>query len=548
MSPSVTPDLTIAEALALLETRPRLRELSFEEAADDNRRYVVQRPDLETMARMGLGTLPVDAIAIPPFSPMLRPDGLEIRARHDYSHQLTRYLPPFFVAALVELNDMLKREAHEGRAWKAYLIGGIVREMLLAREPLLNIGDVDVTVEGDAMALAERIAAGSKNFRLDATYPEFGTAKLEYKDRIHFDLASTRREVYRHCGALPEVIERGVPLASDVLRRDFTINALSLSLNPLGEVLDYSNGIADIQDRLIRILHPASFFEDPSRLIRALRFEASLGFERSRGTARLFGKFFEYADPVYKGGGDRVKAALKTLVTLPESPQKHKTLQHLMDEGVWRLFDMRLPAEVPAAIRLRLLHVHPHIQAAMALAPRPEDEEANDVEVELRWQISLCLWLADLDDEMREAAAHRLGLTRADRDAVERFRRYGNAVMTDLREDTPPERVWELFSPLATPAAQLSACLIHGDPPMALACYQRYRKKWANLKPELNGEDLIALGIPEGALIGMMLRKLQKAKLAGRCVSRLEEIRFVQQQLENKQDTTQKDIPQDVPK
>ena len=147
--------------------------------------------------------------------------------------------------------------------------------------------DVDVTLEGDAIALADFLTEHSRNFRVMERYPEFGTAKVQYKDSLSFDFASTRRETYAHCGAMPMVVERGVPLMNDVIRRDFTVNTLAFSIHDLGQVLDYVNGLDDIQKRVLRVLHPVSFFEDPSRILRALKFCARFDLTLSPETERL---------------------------------------------------------------------------------------------------------------------------------------------------------------------------------------------------------------------------------------------------------------------
>ncbi len=168
----------------------------------------------------------------------------------------------------------------EGLGFKAYLVGGVVRDILLGKE----VWDVDFVVEGDAIKVAELLAQKHKvEFH---PFPEFGTAHVKVKG-LKLELATTRRETYPHPGAYPLV--EYASLREDLLRRDFTINAMAVSVNSqdFGTLIDYFGGLRDLKDRLIRVLHPLSFVEDPVRILRALRFAGRLGFKLSKSTERL---------------------------------------------------------------------------------------------------------------------------------------------------------------------------------------------------------------------------------------------------------------------
>ena len=162
----------------------------------------------------------------------------------------------------------------------AYLVGGAVRDLLLGGSAV----DLDVAVEGDAVAVAEEVAR-----RLGGTvraHDRFGTATVQAGD-VTVDLASTRSETYERPGALPEVAPAG--LDEDLGRRDFTINAMAVGLtgSKAGELRDPHGGAADLEAGIVRVLHDASFVDDPTRLLRAVRYEARLGFAIDPDTERL---------------------------------------------------------------------------------------------------------------------------------------------------------------------------------------------------------------------------------------------------------------------
>lgn len=163
---------------------------------------------------------------------------------------------------------------------KAYLVGGVVRDLLLGKK----VWDLDFVVEGPAIEVAKRLAEA---YGVDLhPFPEFGTAHLRIED-YKIEFATTRRETYPHPGSYPQV--EFASLKEDLLRRDFTINAMAVSVNPqdFGTLIDYFGGLRDLRDGIIRVLHPLSFVEDPVRILRALRFAGRFDFKLSKSTQKL---------------------------------------------------------------------------------------------------------------------------------------------------------------------------------------------------------------------------------------------------------------------
>jgi tRNA nucleotidyltransferase/poly(A) polymerase len=156
-----------------------------------------------------------------------------------------------------------------------YLVGGAVRDLLLGR----GRADIDLVVEGNAAALAERLGAEV------TSHERFGTAKVEL-DGHQIDIAGARSESYPQPGALP-VVEPGADLAADLQRRDFTINAMAIPLWGEPRLIDPHGGQADLATRQLRVLHDDSFVDDPTRALRAARYAARFGFELEEHTAQL---------------------------------------------------------------------------------------------------------------------------------------------------------------------------------------------------------------------------------------------------------------------
>jgi tRNA nucleotidyltransferase (CCA-adding enzyme) len=178
--------------------------------------------------------------------------------------------------ALIKMAGQLAAERRLG----IYLVGGVVRDILLGRAN----SDLDLVVEGDAMGLAESLA-GELGGRL-VVHRRFGTAKIRTGD-LTVDLAMARAETYARPGALPTV--RPGSIQDDLARRDFTVNAIALRLDPgsFGKLVDPFDGQKDMESKLIRILHDRSFIDDATRMLRAVRYEQRFGFRLEPSTESL---------------------------------------------------------------------------------------------------------------------------------------------------------------------------------------------------------------------------------------------------------------------
>jgi tRNA nucleotidyltransferase (CCA-adding enzyme) len=181
---------------------------------------------------------------------------------------------PARLRELVDAIPGVERIRDAAGALPIYLVGGVVRDLLLGRER----SDLDVVVEGDAEALARRLGGEAIG------YQRFATAKVTLEG-LEFDLARARAESYARPGALPDV--RPATLHEDLARRDFSINAMAIPLHAEPDLIDPHGGRPDLDSGAIRVLHERSFIEDPTRALRAARYSARFSFTGDPGTERL---------------------------------------------------------------------------------------------------------------------------------------------------------------------------------------------------------------------------------------------------------------------
>ncbi|MCK4331930.1 MAG: CCA tRNA nucleotidyltransferase, partial [Dehalococcoidia bacterium] len=232
------------------------------------------------------------------------------------SSQLEEYLPQQILKLARDAGEKAGELGQE-----VYLVGGAVRDLFLGRANF----DLDLVVEGDAIRLAQELA---KDGQAKLTvHPRFGTAKLSYTD-FSLDLATARRETYSQPGALPTV--QPGSLTDDLCRRDFSINAMALCLTPqrFGDLVDLYHSKDNLDNQLIRVLHPNSFIDDATRILRGLRYEQRLGFKLEPETAELLRRDAAMLDTI---SGDRIRHELELIL---REDQPERVLRRADEVGV----------------------------------------------------------------------------------------------------------------------------------------------------------------------------------------------------------------------
>ena len=212
---------------------------------------------------------------------------------------------------------------------KLYYVGGIVRDELLGLESL----DVDIVYEGNSI---EDCAFFGEVIRVN---PDFGTIRVKIRGR-EVDIASTRTERYDHKGHLPQVEKIGCSLKEDVLRRDFTVNSLYKSIST-GEIFDFTGGLEDLKNKKLRVLHDKSFVDDPTRIIRALKFSHRFGFDLEKNTKKLRDEYLNNIN--YDMCFKRIKKELIETLGL----NSDEVFQKFINEKIYKLVtpkDVKLPS------------------------------------------------------------------------------------------------------------------------------------------------------------------------------------------------------------
>jgi tRNA nucleotidyltransferase (CCA-adding enzyme) len=329
-----------------------------------------------------------------------------------------------------------------------YLVGGAVRDLLLGR----GRADIDLVVEGDATALASRLGGEV------VEHERFATAKAHLGEH-EVDIATARAETYPHPGALPEV-EPTAGIAADLARRDFTINAMAIPLRRDPELIDPHRGREDLESGLLRILHPNSFEDDPTRALRAARYAARFGFELEPDTADLLRE-----TDLATVSADRRKAELLRLAGETEAARGFALLAE------WGLLE--LPEHgVELAARV-----------AGLLAESPWTEVARR------------------DHAILAAALGRWG---------------GAEALATADPKRPSEAVQ-----LARAANPVELVLGRA---LGAEWLDRYLNEWRDVVLEIDGEDLIRAGVPRGPQIGRGLGEALRRKLDGELAGRDEEL------------------------
>ena len=375
-----------------------------------------------------------------------------------------------------------------------YWVGGGVRDLWLGASEL----DLDLVVEGDLAAFARRFAEDlGTGLHL---HPQFMTAELLAPGGLRVDLARARSEIYPSPASLP-VVTPGT-MASDFERRDFTINCLAIPLAPVfGECLiDPGAGLRDLAQRRLRILHPTSFRDDPTRILRGLEFAARFGFDLAPET-------LQEAERAIAGGvvallsPARLGAALGR--ALGRTASAAKVLRSLDELGLLTAIDACLagtaagtsPGNHPAAARFETA-------LAASAAGRPT----------AAFRLALLCLTLDLGSAERARVARRLDLTLADRELViagpERVRQ----ALAVLGGEPQPSTVHAGLGALS--GEELALVAAQGA--SARAWVQRECAELRSVRLTIGGRDLLAAGLAPGPVLGRALEATLAAKLDGR--------------------------------
>jgi tRNA nucleotidyltransferase (CCA-adding enzyme) len=433
--------------------------------------------------------------------------------------QLAQAVSPELLALLQEAGDLASAVGDA-----LYIVGGFVRDLVLTT--LAEEGqaaktsprfDLDLVVEGDAIALARRLHA--RHAGRIYSHGRFGTAKWMLAQPIPFspptaapltslDFVTARTEFYRHPSALPEVEQSSI--RQDLHRRDFTINTLALRLTPehFGELLDFYGGENDLNARLIRVLHSLSFIEDPTRILRAARLMARLEFTLEEQTAELLGNALDLLPRV---SGERILSELELIFRERQPERALAQLDHL---GVLAAIHPGLMVDEWLLARLELLH-----------NGRAGTPWAGVTPATIHYLGLLAFWLAR--DELT-ALLERLKLPLKPRDILTQAYTIRRAA-PELAGAEPASKLYALLAPTSDDA-RLIAWLGLDDEGARRQLF-RFQSELRDVAPRINGAYLKeVLLLPPGPIYSQILGALRDARLDGQ-VTTLEEEQVLVEQL-----------------
>ena len=431
-------------------------------------------------------------------------------------HRMTRNdllgrLPQERLSLLRELGNLADQEGVF-----LYLVGGVVRDLLLKRKDW----DLDLALEGDGIAFA-RLVADRYGAGL-AVFERFATARLVFQDGPKMDIATTRRESYAQPAVLPTVGPASIE--EDLSRRDFTINAIAVQLNPrqFGRLLDPYGGQRDLRARTIRVLHDGSFQDDPTRIFRAIRFEQRFGFRLERTTVGLL-----------------AQAASTNLVQQLSGPRLQNEILLLFAEHD----PVRAIARLERLKLLRFLHRRlcytKNVKRVVTAVPKALAWWAR------RFQDSVIdrpiVYLMALSSESSPAVVaamiRRLTLSREQAKNVSAGGRPADRALKRLtnRGKVRPSQAYRLLADFSVEAlVLLLAKQVSAQHGVRVSQLKQYLLTYARnraIKTALTGRDLQAMGLKPGPQYKTILGKLLDARIDGMITTQVEERNFVQKQL-----------------
>ncbi|MGM0663997.1 MAG: CBS domain-containing protein [Thermodesulfobacteriota bacterium] len=388
-----------------------------------------------------------------------------------------------------------------------YLVGGLVRDVFLKRENL----DVDLVVEGDGILFARTFSEQHDDVRV-RMHHKFGTAVVVFPDGFKVDIATARMEYYESPAA-PPIVETS-SLKQDLFRRDFTMNTLAVKLNSrhFGTLVDYFGAQKDLKERVIRVLHNLSFVEDPTRVLRAIRFEQRFGFKIGKLTLAL------------------MKNAVSINTFKDMSPRRlFLELKLLMMEKdpvqlIERMDGFSLLQLIHPKLRLTddLLSVLREIDAVLSWYDRLYLDEPY-----APWKVYWLGLTSSLESASLIALAQRAQISEQEGLGLVHQRRKAWGLLDDLfRLDE--DNLFGVYTLLSDYDCELILYL------MAKANNRRikrqislYFSRLRDIKTFLQGRDLKALGIPPGPVYREILDRLLEARMNGRIHTRDQELSFV---------------------
>ncbi len=396
----------------------------------------------------------------------------------------------------------------ESQDCQAYVVGGFVRDLFLKRPN----GDVDIVIEADATQLAAKLAAMLK--ARHQVYREFLTATVHHSTLGRIDLASARKEKYPQPGVLP-VVSLGT-IDDDLARRDFSFNAMAISITPssFGLLKDNHGGVRDLKDGRIRILHNRSFIDDPTRILRAVRFEQRFGFRLERKTC------------------DLLKKAIHQQVYKTVKPQRYfEEFKKILKEKdccrcLKRLDQLRALTFLDKDLKWKKAHstLCQSTDRNKQLFERYCQKQEISNRPLKRWLMMLMVLMYHFPLKKIRLLAYKFALSRADTKTLSQIKKFDRLKSILSRSDCSAFEVYQSLHDL-----DVEVILFF----KSLASQKRMRKNIGyflknirDIRLSISGNDLIQMGCAPGRRLGLILRHVLTKKIQNPAMSHAQEIKM----------------------
>jgi tRNA nucleotidyltransferase (CCA-adding enzyme) len=423
-----------------------------------------------------------------------------------------------------ELKKIVKQSAQVSRQTRmpAYLVGGCLRDLILGVDNF----DLDITVEGDgiifAQALAKKLSThkytakslrqGQEKLMKLVVHERFRSATLILPGHLKVDIATTRQERYPACAVLP-VVSPG-SLKEDLRRRDFTINAMAVSLtvNKEQKIIDPFGGQEDLSSGIIRILHNLSFKDDPTRILRAIRFSQRFDFKIEPKTLVLL------KEAIRDGLLEKVNLhrIRDELILIFKERDSFRPIKKLADLGALSFISSKLKIGEPTRGFFSSLTK----EIAWFVKNFPARRQPDI------WLVYLAAFLEPLPLAEIKMIIHGLGLSKGEaKRVVSYYQRREKIIYVLSKKQVKPEKIFSLLEPLSYEAIIL----------LSATSQNKYFKKhlinflkiYNGMRLCVSGDDLCRLGVLPGPEYRKIFARLLVAKLNGKLKNRQSELDLI---------------------
>jgi tRNA nucleotidyltransferase/poly(A) polymerase len=391
-----------------------------------------------------------------------------------------------------------------------FLIGGIVRDIIIGQKNF----DVDVTVEKNAIEFCRILKKEYPLlFKSEEIHEDFKTAKVSFSiddQEIKLDIASTRQEIYPYPASLPQVSKIGCNIKEDISRRDFTINSMALSLNQdnFCTLVDPLNGYNDLKSQQIKVLHSLSFIDDPTRIIRALKFSVRFNFALEEVTASLQKSCLD-SGLFDNLGGERIKSEIKQTFNLNQA----KALERFIKEKIYLLVDKNISiSESPESLSLDCQKIISDYQKFVSSK-------------DLIWLIYMGALIANFSkDEINKISA-RLLLSRLETEILLGSKDLVSKI-NEIKSAQTRFDIYEQFENYFSESILIGLISIRDED--VKEKINLYLNELQYITIYTTGKTLIEAGLSPGPFFGETLRDLLKEKINQKISSKEDEIRYIE--------------------